>query len=51
VQNNLEKTRLHALHEVMKLRGNRSTLPGDTMWDILAPTQYSFGDFLNDGET
>jgi hypothetical protein len=21
------------------------------MWDILAPTQYSFGDFLNDGET
>uniref|UniRef100_A0ACD5ZCZ2 Uncharacterized protein n=1 Tax=Avena sativa TaxID=4498 RepID=A0ACD5ZCZ2_AVESA len=49
-KNNLDKTRLDALHEVMKLHENRSPLPGDVIWNALAPSQFSFREFLNEEE-
>nr|XP_051205125.1 uncharacterized protein LOC127318693 [Lolium perenne] len=48
---NLHKTRLASLHELMKLRENRSPLAGDALWAVLAPSQFSFGDFLDEVDT
>uniref|UniRef100_A0A8R7R758 Uncharacterized protein n=1 Tax=Triticum urartu TaxID=4572 RepID=A0A8R7R758_TRIUA len=36
-KNNIDRMRLHLFHETFKLQGNKSSVPPDVMWNILAP--------------